>query len=93
MSLRGVIELPVKICTVVDGTVSTCETPSTRSEMSGAVSAASMCAQLIAAPLGILSQTRHAKLWRRPNSFGFHSWEHRRNVLWGNIGRALALHG
>jgi hypothetical protein len=71
ISPRGVIELPVKICTVVDGTVSTCETPSTRSEISDAVSAASMCGQLIAAPLLILSQARHATPWRRYENSAF----------------------
>jgi hypothetical protein len=60
MSPRGPIALPVKICTVVAGTVSTRETPNTRSDISAAVSAASICGQVIVAPRGMLSQPRQA---------------------------------
>jgi hypothetical protein len=62
MSPRGAIELPVKIWTVDAGTVSTSETPNTRSEISEAVSAASICGQLMFAPRAILSHTSAATL-------------------------------
>src|SRR6476661_8329283 len=65
ISPRGAIELPVKSWIVVAGTVSTQETPNTRSEISGAVSAASRCGQLIVDPRAILSQASAATPWRR----------------------------
>src|SRR6516225_3454092 len=71
MSPRGAIELPVKIWTVVAGTVSKSETPSTRSEISEAVSAASMCRQLIVAPRAMLSQTSDATTCRRYENSAF----------------------
>jgi len=71
MSPRGAIELPVKIWIVDEGTVSTRDTPNTRSEISEAVSAASMWGQLIVAPRAILSHTSAATLWRRYENNAF----------------------